>query len=79
MADDMLLTGNMINWQTQKPKLDALMYELGLGRLLGMEDGDVPITPPTMTNENAGMVSALRRELRDHTTSDEKGFGNIFF
>ena len=39
------LNGTIANWQLHKSALESGMYELGVGHLLDMADGDVPAEP----------------------------------
>ena len=51
------------------------MYELGVGHLLDMADGDVPAAPVALTADNAATVGLQTRNLAAHRQDDMKGFG----
>ena len=75
MSDRVNLSGTIANWQEQRMALESRMYEIGVGGLLGMDDAQVPPTPPTLTNDNVARVQLETRALAEHMDRDAKGFG----
>ena len=68
------LNGTIANWQLHKSALESGMYELGVGHLLDMADGDVPAAPVALTADNASTVGLQTRNLVAHRQDDVKGF-----
>ena len=52
MSETMQLNGTVGNWNAKKSALESKLFELGVGHLVGMPDGEVPTAPDALNDTN---------------------------